>query len=72
MFNPERHGIQPAPERSRTTTWKEFLTQHWHLIVAGDFFTIEAWTATGLRRFVVLFFRAVDPPSADRPHLGCG
>ena len=25
----ERHGIEPAPERSRKTTWKEFLTQHW-------------------------------------------
>ena len=37
-----RHGIEPAPERSRKTTWKEFLTQHWDLIVAADFFTIEA------------------------------
>src|SRR3954447_9515658 len=52
----ERHGIEPAPKRSRKTTWKEFLTQHWNLIVAADFFTIEVWTATGLRRFIVLFF----------------
>ena len=52
----ERHGVEPAPERSRKTTWKEFLTQHWDLIVAADFFTIEVWTATGLRRFIVLFF----------------
>jgi hypothetical protein len=36
----KRHGIDPAPERSRKTTWKEFLTRHWHLIVAADFFTI--------------------------------
>jgi putative transposase len=35
----ERHGIEPAPERSRKTTWKEFLRQHWGLIVAADFFT---------------------------------
>jgi transposase len=41
----ERHGIEPAPERSRKTTWKEFLTQHWDLIVAADFFTVEVWTA---------------------------
>jgi hypothetical protein len=34
----ERHGIEPAPERSRKTTWKEFLTRHWQLIVAADFF----------------------------------
>jgi transposase InsO family protein len=51
----ERHGIGPAPERSRKTTWKEFLTQHWDLFVAVDFFTVEVWTAKGLRRFIVLF-----------------
>src|SRR3954466_4253794 len=38
----ERHGIEPAPERNRRTTWKEFLTQHWELIVAADFFTVLA------------------------------
>ena len=52
----ERHGIEPAPERSRKTTWKEFLTQHWELIVAADFFTIEVWTRRGIQRFFVLFF----------------
>ena len=51
-----RHGIEPAPERSRKTTWKEFLTQHWELIAAADFFTVEVWTARGLKRFLVLFF----------------
>jgi hypothetical protein len=51
-----RHGIEPAPERSRKTTWKEFLAQHWELIVAADFFTVEVWTASGLKRFLVLFF----------------
>ena len=52
----ERHGIEPAPERNRKTTWKEFLTRHWELIVAADFFTVEAWTRKGLQRFLVLFF----------------
>jgi len=52
----ERHGIEPAPERSRKTTWKEFLTRHWELVVAADFFTVEVWTRRGLQRFVVLFF----------------
>jgi hypothetical protein len=50
-----RRGIEPAPERERKTTWKEFLEQHWDLIVAADFFTIEAWTRRGLQRFIVLF-----------------
>jgi len=52
----KQHGIEAAPERIRKTTWKEFLAQHWEQIVATDFFTIEVWTATGLQRFLVLFF----------------
>jgi len=52
----KRHGIEPAPERSRRSTWKEFLTRHWDQIVATDFFTVEVWTCSGLTRFVVLFF----------------
>jgi hypothetical protein len=52
----KRHGIEPAPERQRKTTWKEFLTQHWEQIVAADFFTVEVWTPRGVQRFVVLFF----------------
>ena len=23
------HGIEPAPERSRKTTWNEFIQNHW-------------------------------------------
>lgn len=52
----KEHGIEPAPERSRKTTWKEFLSRHWQQIVASDFFTIEVWTLKGLQRFIVLFF----------------
>jgi putative transposase len=52
----KQHGIEPAPERNRKTTWKEFLSRHWELIVAADFFTIEVWTRHGLQRFIVLFF----------------
>jgi hypothetical protein len=52
----KRHGIEPAPERNRKTTWKEFLRQHWSQIIATDFFTVEVWTCTGLKRFTVLFF----------------
>jgi hypothetical protein len=47
-----RHGTDPAPERERKTTWKEFLTRHWELIVAADFFSVEAWTGRGLERFI--------------------
>src|SRR4051812_14031961 len=46
----QRHGMEPAPERSRKTTWKEFLARHWELMVAADFFTVEVWTRRGLQR----------------------
>ncbi len=52
----KKHGIEPAPERIRKTTWKEFLTRHWELIIAADFFTVEVWTRRGLQRYIVLFF----------------
>jgi hypothetical protein len=52
----KKHGVEPAPERSRKTTWNEFLNRHWQQIVATDFFTVEVWTTKGLQRFVVLFF----------------
>jgi hypothetical protein len=62
----KRHGIDPAPERSRKTTWKEFLNRHWQ-IVASDFFTVEVWTCSGLKRFVVLFFMGL---STRRVQIG--
>ena len=31
----KQHGIDPAPERSRKTTWKEFLNRYWEQIVAS-------------------------------------
>ena len=52
----KRHGMEPASGRIRKTTWKEFLSRHWELLVAADFFTIEVWTRRGLQRFMVLFF----------------
>ena len=51
----KEHGLEPAPERNRKTTWKEFLSRHWEVIAAADFFTVEVWTRRGLTRFLVLF-----------------
>src|SRR5438045_802045 len=51
----KQQGIEPAPERSRKTTWKEFLRRHCDVLVAADFFTVEVWTRSGLTRFLVLF-----------------
>ena len=40
----KEHGVEPAPERERKTTWKEFLSRQQDVILAADFFTLEAWT----------------------------
>ena len=52
----KRHGIPPAPEREKTTTWKEFIRAHLDVLVATDFFTTEVWTWCGLVTYYILFF----------------
>src|SRR5438309_229463 len=52
----KRHGLAPAPERKKTTTWKEFIRTHMEVLVATDFFTAEVWTLGGLVTYDVLFF----------------
>jgi transposase InsO family protein len=51
----KRHGIEPAPERQRHTSWKAFLKAHWDVMAATDFFTVEVWTPRGLVTYYVLF-----------------
>jgi hypothetical protein len=48
-------GVDPAPERQKRTTWKEFLGTHWEVLAPADFFCVEVWTALGLVRYHVFF-----------------
>ena len=48
------HGLEPAPERCKRRTWREFLAAHWDVLAAADFFTVEVLTPRGLTRFTVL------------------
>ena len=50
-----RHGIAPAPKRSQTTTWKDFITSHVAVLAGTDFFTAEVLTWRGLYTYYVLF-----------------
>jgi Homeodomain-like domain len=43
----KRHGLLPAPDREKTTSWKEFIRSHMDVLVATDFFTAEVWTLGG-------------------------
>ncbi len=63
------HGIEPAPERKRHTTWKTFLKAHWETLSAIDFTTIEVWTRGGLVTFYLLFVMQI---ASRRVHFaGC-
>jgi putative transposase len=52
----QRHGLPPAPERKRTTTWPAFILTHLALLEGTDFFTAEVLTLRGLVTYYVLFF----------------
>jgi len=54
-----KHGIAPAPERKRQSTWKEFLKVHCDVLGATDFTTIEVWTKGGLITIYLLFVMEV-------------
>jgi putative transposase len=61
-----RHRVPPAPQRQRTTTWREFIRHHKGQLLACDFFTVETLFMKTLR---VLFFLEV---GTRRVHLaGC-
>jgi transposase InsO family protein len=62
-----RQHIPPAPERARRgSTWRQFLAQHAHQMLACDFFTLET---TWLQTVYVLFFIEL---GSRRVHLaGC-
>ena len=38
----QRHGITPALERDKTTTWRQFVRSHLDVLAATDFFTLRA------------------------------
>jgi putative transposase len=57
-----QYGIAPAPKRSQTTTWKDFITSHLAVLAGTDFFTVEVLTWRGLATYYVLFFIHLKSP----------
>jgi putative transposase len=41
------HGLEPAPERVKKTTWTEFLKTHWDVLAAADFFSVTLGRVAG-------------------------
>ena len=65
----QAHGIEPAPDRKRTTTWQTFLKAHWDCLAAIDFTTVEVWTRGGLATYYLLFVMRVAPRRVQ--FVGC-
>jgi hypothetical protein len=40
----KRRGLPTAPDRTKITTWKEFIRTHREVLWATDFFSTEVWT----------------------------
>jgi putative transposase len=50
------HGIDPAPDRKRQSSWKTFPHRHRHVLASVEFTTIGVWTRKGLVTYYLLFF----------------
>jgi homeodomain-containing protein len=55
-----KHGIAPAPKRSRTVSWQDSIKSHMNVMAGADFFTVEVLTWLGLVTYYVLFFLHLD------------
>jgi putative transposase len=62
----KEHGIEPAPQRRRQTTWKTFLKAHWEVLAAVDFTTVEIWSTKGL---VTIYLLVVMELALRRVHF---
>jgi len=49
------NGLDPEPDFTRKTTWKEFIKSHWSVLAACDFFSVELLVKGKLIRCMVLF-----------------
>ncbi len=50
-----KNGLEPAPKRSKKTSWTTFLKSHWEVIASIDFTTVDVWSRKGLVTYYVLF-----------------
>jgi len=66
-----QHGIEPAPERGKKTSWSTFLQAHWTTLAAVDFFTdVEPVRlpprSPNLNAYVERFIRSIKEECLDR------
>jgi putative transposase len=72
------HGLMNDPKHKKKMNWTTFIRAHLESLAACDFFTVEAWTPKGLKRFLVYFVidlssRSCILPALTKPRMknGC-
>jgi len=60
-------GIEPALEREKKRTWKQFLKMHWDTLYACDFFSVESLGPFGTVRYMVFFVIEVKSRASRSP-----
>ena len=74
----KRDGIEPAPERSRKTTWNEFIRIHWDSLATAGILCVKLPPKSpNLNAFAERFVRSIKSECLDRmiffggKHLRC-
>jgi putative transposase len=65
------HGLEPAPERKRTTSWKTFIDAHVGEIAGADFFSMEVLTLGGLVRYFVFVVTDIETRPVEIAGITC-
>jgi hypothetical protein len=52
-------GLEPAPEREKRRTWKQFMKAHWDSLCGCDFFAVEALGLAETLRYRAFFVMAL-------------
>ena len=65
------HGLEPAPERKRTTSWKTFIDAHLGEIAGADFFIVEVLTLVGLVRYFVFVVIDIETRRVEIAGITC-
>src|SRR5262249_46897666 len=52
----KRHAIPPAPDRTKTMTWREFIRMHRAVLGATEFFSSAVWSSLSLLVASILGF----------------
>jgi putative transposase len=66
-----RAGFYPSPDRTRKSSWRQFIRAHLATTCVADFLTTEVWTVGGLVRYHVLFVTNLAKREVQIAQINC-